>query len=231
MIRGAALALVLAGSPEGASATITQARFDEPTTRYDHGVLGDEIEYGALVLTTTRGPLRIRLPEDRVFEDIAPRLADLDADGAPEVIVVETDIERGARLSVYGEDGLIAATPYIGTRHRWLAPVGAADVDGDGRAEIAYVETPHLGKILKVVRLEGDRLLPVAQTSGMTNHRIGDAFIQGGIALCGGRLVFLTADADWSRVMATELVEGRLRSHSIGTYRGAESLEGPQGCS
>src|SRR5690606_33675671 len=129
---------------------------------------------------------RIVLPHTRVFEDIEPRLADLDGDGAPEAIVVETDLDRGARLAVYDAGGLVAATPFIGRRHRWLAPVGAADLDGDGRVEIAYVETPHLGKTLKIVRLVGDDLQPVAEAPGLTNHRIGDPFIQGRIATCGG---------------------------------------------
>jgi hypothetical protein len=219
------LAVVLAGT--SACAEITGARYADPTGRYDHGALGDGIEFGALVLTTTAGRLRLTLPQARVFEDTAPRLADVDGDGAPEVIVVETDMGRGARLSVYGEAGLIAATDYIGRTHRWLAPVGAADLDGDGTVEIAYVETPHLGRILRVVRLEGDRLVPVAEA----NHRYGEPEIEGGIRRCGGRLVVVTADAAWEHVVATELVDGRLMSRRLGPYRGPDSLKTPAGCS
>ncbi|HDR29212.1 hypothetical protein [Rhodovulum sp.] len=121
MGRAALLAAALLAAP--AAARVVSARYDQPTTRYDHGVLGDAVEWGTLELRLADGTIRrVVLPETRAFEDTAPRLADLDSDGAPEVIVVESDLALGARLSIYGENGLIAATPFIGTRHRWLAP-------------------------------------------------------------------------------------------------------------
>ncbi len=52
--RGALLALCLWLSGTlvaSAENTITSARFTEPTTRYAHGVLGDDIEYGTLEIT------------------------------------------------------------------------------------------------------------------------------------------------------------------------------------
>lgn len=224
ILRAAFLCAAL--SAGAASAEITAAQYDSETKRYDHGILGDKVEFGALVLILKSGTrLRLTLPETRVFEDLAPRLADLDGDGLPEVIVVETDIALGAQLAVYGEAGKIAATPFIGRTHRWLAPVGAADLDGDGHVEIAYVETPHLGKTLKIVRLEGDRLVPVAMAKGLTNHKIGDPFIQGSIADCDGHPTILTADANWARVMATTLAKGKLSSRDLGRYTGPASLD------
>ena len=137
-------AAALAGLASAAMAVgVTEARYLEPTDRYGHAILGDAIEWGALEMQTADGPVLIRLPETHVFEDTAPRLADLDGDGDFEVIVVETAIAEGARLSVYDETGLVAATPHIGRTHRWLAPVGAVDLDGDGAVEIAYVDRPH----------------------------------------------------------------------------------------
>ncbi len=57
---------------------IKSARYEEPTTRYAHGVLGDAIEHGALVMETDAGrTVRIRLPERRVFEDTLPRVLTL----------------------------------------------------------------------------------------------------------------------------------------------------------
>lgn len=235
---GASLALaMLAPFPVAGLAqnVITSAEFTEPTTRYPHGVLGDDVEYGALVLRT-RAPdgrqntVTLRLPESRVFEDLAPRLIDLDADGAPEVIVVEADNSLGARLSVYGAEGLIAATPHIGQRNRWLAPIGAADFDGDGHIEIGYIDRPHLAKTLRLWRFEGGALSELASLEGLTNHKIGWDFIAGGLRICNGTREMITADAGWQNIMATGFDGTRLSTAPIGAYTGPESLTEALSC-
>jgi hypothetical protein len=227
-----ALALVASlALATSAGAEITAARYTQPTPRYDHGVLGDALEWGALELTLADGRrLVATLPDTRVFEDLAPRLADLDGDGAPEVIVVETDVAKGAQLAIYDETGKIAATPFIGQRYRWLAPVGAADLDGDGRVEIAYIDRPHLAKVLRIWRFDSNRLTEVAALPGLTNHRIGDAFIQGGIVTCDGQPTILTADAGWTRIVATTFDGRAIASRDGGPYAGPESLFGLPGC-
>ncbi|WP_108815122.1 FG-GAP repeat domain-containing protein [Loktanella sp. Alg231-35] len=198
--------------------TILSADYAAPTDRYAHGILGDAIEWGALVVTTDAGDRRFTLPQDRVFEDVAPRLADLDGDGTPEVVVVETLKTAGAQLAVYDETGKIAATPHIGRTNRWLAPIGAADLDGDGFVEIAYIDRPHLAKTLRVWRFRDGALRPVADLPGLTNHRIGEADIAGGIRDCGQGPEMITANADWSRVMATTLDNGQLTTRDIGRH-------------
>lgn len=224
------------GSAEATAATgdIRWAGFSDATTRYDHAILGDAVEAGGLrARTATKGDCELVaiLPKARVFEDIAPRLADLDGDGRNEIVVVETDIARGAMLAVYGLRGdrlqRLAATPPIGQTHRWLSPAGIADLDGDGIPEIAYVDRPHLAKILRIWRYRGGRLTEVAAIRGLTNHRIGDAFIQGGIATCNGKPTILTADAGWQRVMATTLTDGKIAATPVGRYTGPASLTCP----
>ncbi|WP_410468840.1 FG-GAP repeat domain-containing protein [Aestuariicoccus sp. MJ-SS9] len=209
--------LALASS---AGAEIVSARYGEPTTRYAHGVLGDAVEWGALELVLSGGQkLRAVLPERLVFEDIAPRLADLDGDGAPEVIVVESSLTEGARLAVWDETGRIAATAHIGQRNRWLAPAGAGDLDGDGRVEIAYVDRPHLAKVLRVLRVVPDdpiRLEPVAELAGLSNHRIGWDYILGGLRDCGAGAELVLADGGWSRILAVRLDAGTLQAREIG---------------
>ncbi|MDP3342596.1 VCBS repeat-containing protein [Frigidibacter sp.] len=230
-MRGGALAALLALWPFAAHAEpIRAADYAAPTDRYPHGALGDDLEWGALVLSLGTERHRFTLPDELVFEDTAPRLADLDGDGAPEVIVVESHISQGARLAVWGPEGRIAATAFIGTRFRWLAPLGAADLDGDGRVEIAYVETPHLGRTLRFVRLEGDRLVPLAAQPGLTNHRFGDPQIQGGIAPCPGGPVIVTADAGWQRIIRTGWQDGRLTPEDAGRYTGPDSLVPQRAC-
>ena len=198
------------------------ARYTEPTTRYAHGVLGDAIEHGALELTFAN-PARtvtLRLPQERVFEDTAARIVDVDADGCAEVVVVESHRNQGARLAIYGADGLIAATPYIGRTNRWLAPVGVADLDGDGRVELAYIDRPHLAKTLRVWRFDNGDLHEVASRQGFTNHRIGERDIAGGVRRCGKGPELIVANADWSRLMAVTLNGKTLTSRTIGTQTG-----------
>jgi len=198
--------------------TILSAQYTDPTDRYAHGILGDAIEWGALRIVTDTGALDFTLSQDRVFEDTAPRLIDLDGDGAVEVIVVETLVTDGAQLAIYDETGKIAATPHIGRTNRWLAPIGAADLDGDGTIEIAYIDRPHLAKILRVWRFANGVLAPVADLDGLTNHRIGEADIGGGIRDCGLGPELITASADWTQVMATTLAKGVLETRSIGQH-------------
>jgi hypothetical protein len=214
--------------------------FEAPTHRYPHGVLGDTAEWGELWAELDMQVARLVLPERRVFEDVAPRLADVTGDAGPEIVVVESDAEHGSRLAVYRaafpawlgkpQLRLIGATPFIGQRFRWLAPVGAADLDGDGRVEIAYVETPHLGKRLRVWRFEAGALTEIASLPGLTNHRIGDAAISGGLRDCAGHPEMITANADWTRVMATRLDRKTLSAVDVGPLQGPQSFEAALAC-
>ena len=202
--------------PLAASAEIVSASYAEPTPRYQHGVFGETEEWGALAFGLSDDQRMIlRLPETRVFEDIAPRLADVDGDGAPEMIVVETDLSLGARLAIYDEAGFVAATSFIGQTHRWLAPIGVADLDGDGLIEIAYIDRPHLTRLLRVWRFQDGTLVEVAQVEGLTNHRLGDPANGGGLRDCGAGPEMITANARWSRLVASRLVGGRIESRFV----------------
>lgn len=214
-----------------AAQTIIRADYAEPTTRYAHGVLGDAIEYGALRLSMSSGPtLLIRLPETRVFEDIAPRLQDLDGDGSPEVIVIESDQDLGGSLAVYGSKGKITSTPFIGRTNRWLAPIGAADFDGDGVVELAYIDRPHLAKTLRVWRYSGQKLTHVADQTGLTNHRIGEDFITGGVHNCSGRDTMIVVDSGWQRIVEVGFSADGFTQTDRGAFRGPASIQNALRC-
>lgn len=230
-IRGALLTLCLWQMPQAAKAdeVITGAHFSGETTAYPHGVLGDRIEYTILTIegATTRS---FSVAPDHVFEDLEPRLWDVTGDGTSEVVVVLTSVTEGASLAVFNQQGLLARTPFIGRKNRWLAPVAAGDLDGDGRVEITYVDRPHLAKTLRLWRLEGEELVEIATLEGLTNHRIGDAFIQGGLRDCGDGPELITADATWRNIMATRFDGTRLSAQPIASYQGHDSIEAVLNC-
>lgn len=153
--------------------SITAARYADPVDRYGHFALGRPHEYGRLVASTDAGRrLELALPQDEVFEDLQPRLIRLAAGAPQEVLAIASHRERGSRLVVIGvKSGRIeisAESPAIGTPNRWLNPVGIADLDGDGRAEIAAVITPHIGGTLKVYRRDRRHLVEIAALEGFS---------------------------------------------------------------
>lgn len=204
------------------------AWYEDVTDRYPHGVLGDELEPTRLGFmhpgprTTLSCASYITLSPPYVFEDISPRLADLDGDEIPELITIRSHAQKGAQIAIYKDNGatleLIATTPHIGTRFRWLAPAAIADLDQDGQIEIAYIDRPHLAKRLRIWRYENGKLTHIADKDGLTNHRIGEDFISGGLRTCGTTQEILTANANWTRIMASTLDHNKITTKDIGRY-------------
>lgn len=227
-----ALLAPVAGPALAADGEIVSARYVEPTTRYAHGILGDAIEHGALELTLEGASVRtiIRLPEERVFEDTEPRVVDVDGDGRAEVVVVESHQNQGARLAIYNASGLVAATPYIGTRNRWLSPVAVADMDGDGAVELAYIDRPHLAKTLLIWRFQDGVLSQVTALGGLTNHRIGERDIGGGLRDCGAGPEMIVASADWRHLMAVTFDGTSLSAREIGAHKNRASFAKALAC-
>ncbi len=214
MRAAAALALIaLAGcaGADGAGGGIVSARYAEPLDTYPHRIMGEIREKAVLSARLSDGreialDLRDGPDPDHVFEDIEPRVVDADGDGAADIVTVETDPQLGAQLAVYSLRGgaLVksAATPHIGQRFRWLAPVGIADLDGDGVTDIAYVDRPHLAKTLRIWTWAPGGLTEVATVGGVTNHRIGDEVIWGGIRDCGDGPEMIVADGGFTEVVS-----------------------------
>ncbi|MCB1478641.1 MAG: hypothetical protein KDJ62_07175 [Rhodobiaceae bacterium] len=166
------------GVAQSRSGNITGAWYVAPTNRYDHGILGDHVEAGGLAVKTRDGQtFAFELPATHVFEDLTPRIADLDGDGTSEVIAIRSSLTRGAAVAVYGlrsgKLSLLAVTPEIGRAHRWLNIAAIHDFDGDGSREISFVRTPHIAGVLEVWSYSGGKLVKRLEMSGVSNHAIG----------------------------------------------------------
>ncbi|MCP5082658.1 MAG: hypothetical protein GY948_13305 [Alphaproteobacteria bacterium] len=208
---------------------LKKAWLARPTTRYGHGILGDAIEAGSLVAVTSCGhKMEFILDKDLVFEDRQARIVDLEGDHYDEVVVVESSLDHGAALSVYGPKGAtcsaaggltrIARTPFIGTRNRWLNPAGIADYDGDGIKEIAIVVTPHIGGTLQFWALREGRLVLKAKKFGFSNHAIGsrEQGLSATVDGAGHSLLFLPG-VDRRSIFRVKLTLEGIKSHQIGT--------------
>lgn len=224
------------------------ARLSLPTDRYIHDVRGGipmfaQLDVTALPCGACRAGTQskaARLDPTLVFEDVAPRLWDVDGDGRPEIVVVESHIAKGARLAVWEyprhdtaerrELTRIATTAFIGQPQRWLSPAGHGDFDGDGQIEIAYVDRPHLARELVFVRKSGARLTEIARIKGLTNHQIGDTFIAGGTRHCNGQDSLILASADWSRIMEVRLSAKGAVVTDLGPLARKADLTRAQGC-
>lgn len=175
----AAITFALASfAPQAIAESIARAQYEMPTQRYGHFALGQPHEYARLAVVTNTGRrLVFELPEDEVFEDLTPRLVRLAANEPVELLTIVSQRQTGARLVLIRLNGdrleSSAESPAVGTPMRWLNPVGVVDLDGDGRAELASVTTPHLGGTLRVYRREGARLVEIAAMGGFSNHVYG----------------------------------------------------------
>ena len=158
-----------------------------PTSKYDHGVLGDEIEATSITLTETFPDIRvvsvIQVPDGQVIEGIAPIWTDLNNDGNREIIVTLSDGINGAQLVVYSEDGeRLALGDAIGIGYRWRHQIAVAPFGPNGEMEIVDVLTPHIGGVVEFFQTDGNRLLKVAQIGGYTSHVIGSRNLDMAIA-------------------------------------------------
>ena len=149
-----------------------------PTSRYGHGVLGDDLEAAGIALIETRPTpqvvLHIDIPAPAVVEGLSPIWTDLTGDGRREILVTLSDEEQGARIAAFDETGRrIATGPAIGQGYRWRHQIAVAPFGPLGEIEIVDILTPHIGGTVEFYLLIDDALDIATRIPGYTSHRIG----------------------------------------------------------
>lgn len=195
---------------------IVDAHYAVPVDRYWHFALGRPHEYSSVVVTTDSGQRRMfELRENEVFEDLAPRIVKLAADEQMAILAIVSRRDNGSRLVMFRLGGghleISAQSEPIGTPMRWLNPVGVADLDGDGRAEIATVIMPHIGGTLKVYRKQGSELVEISALGGFSNHVYGttELALSAPISIAG-KIRLLVPDATRVHLRVIGFEDGRL---------------------
>lgn len=154
------------------------AQYTNPTERYNHRVMGDGVEGEQLVVVVDSVFYELKLADNYVFEDIRPRLFDVDQDGNLEIITIRTELSQGAGIMIYKiiNDQLqeYAYVPEIGQSSRWLNIVAMNDLDDDGVVELVWIQTPHIGGILKIAKIQPGELSILDELSQYSNHGYGD---------------------------------------------------------
>jgi hypothetical protein len=149
----------------------------EATTRYPHGVLGDDLEAGRVVIVDPGTPAIVGeavIAAPAVIEGIAAMWADVDGNGEEEILVTVSDAEVGAGLLVFDRDGSqIAAGPPIGRGNRWRNQLGVGPTGPNGEIEVIDVRVPHIGGVVEYFRIDGDELAFETQLPGYTSHVFG----------------------------------------------------------
>lgn len=147
----------------------------EPTDRYAHAVIGDDLEAAAIqvldVCAETSTLIEIDAPD--VIEGVSPILADLDGDAEVEIIVTVSNADVGARLVAYSLEGdLVGESDPIGQGNRWRNQMGVARIGPNGEVELVSLRLPHINGVVEFFSLESGRLVQTAELEGFTSHQI-----------------------------------------------------------
>lgn len=160
------------------------ALYGRKTGRYTHGALGDTVEGSSLVVIDAadeRVETETRLDARTVFEGLSPMVADLDGDGANELVTTVADSSQGARIRLYGTDGTEVATgPVYGPG--WRHQLCVAPFAPDGTPELAVVRKPHVDRTVEFYRLDGEDLTVTATHEGFASHTYASRNLDGGLA-------------------------------------------------
>ncbi len=150
----------------------------DPTTRYEHGVLGDELEAGGAMLMATEPQLAVVthlvFKDETVAEELAPLWADLDDDRRREIMLTLSTTQGVAQIVAFNDKGVpLVGGPAAGEGRIWRHAIAVAPFGPNGELELAAVLAPHTDSVVEFYRWAQYRLEVVAQLPGYASHAVG----------------------------------------------------------
>ena len=146
----------------------------QPTLSYNHQVLGQAHQNAARISLVQTEPnlevirhININTPD--VIEGNPLIWVDVDEDGDREIITTLSNINQGARIQVYNEDGSVyAQSTAINLSYRWRHQIAVGPFKNASEISLASVYIPHLGPVAEFFRLD-DQSMSI-ENSGSITH-------------------------------------------------------------
>jgi len=157
----------------------------EPSDRFPHSALGDSLEAtSAVVVTVGANEVEtVYRSGDDVIESIAPLLADVDGDGASEVVLtVSNDREVWIVAASSAGGGVVAVSDPVDRLLGWRHLVAVGPLGPTGQTEIAEVLYPDARGSLRFLGFSGGELRVVATRTGYRSHEFGARNLEQAVA-------------------------------------------------
>ena len=164
-----------------ATGRISRAWLADPVQRIQGSAIGPLVA-GALVVQDNIGKqFRLELGLDQAFEDLRPRIADIEGGGEQTLFVVRSSRQGAALIAVRLEgEGLlriVGETPQVGRQNGWINPVGIADFTATGRKSIAIVTSPDQRGELEILNFVDRGFRKQLSVPGVSTHLPGTAIV------------------------------------------------------
>lgn len=186
----------------------------EPTDRFPHSALGDNLEATAVVVVTVgvNEVETIYQTGDDVIESIAPLLADVDGDGVDDVVLtVSNDSEAWFVVISSTGSGVVAISDPVDRLLGWRHLVAVGPLSPTGQTEVVEVLYPDAQGLVRFLSLSGGKLEIVATRTGYRSHEFGARNLEQAVA------------ADIDRDTYVELIVPTLdRRHIAGVRHGPD---------
>ena len=186
----------------------------EPTDRFPHSALGDNLEATAVVVVTVgvNEVETIYRSGDDVIESIAPLLADADGDGVDDVVLtVSNDSQIWLVVASSTGGGVVAISDPVDRLLGWRHLVAVGPLGPTGQTEIVEMLYPDAQGSVRFLSLSSGKLGVVATRTGYRSHEFGARNLEQAVA------------ADVDRDNYVELVVPTLdRQHIAGVRHGPD---------